>query len=638
MVSFSSFDSKYVDELEGQLSYFGIKLVRYERDIEPQQRINRFIEGFSNCDIAFVILSADYFKSPICILELISIASIPDKAFLITVPESGEGITAAAAIGLKKMESEYALKKNVDWIGEYYSTVDWDKANEAVRSLLAKRFLPVSQLQSSYGVRSYLKTINYTPESFAETLHLILSYEDLTERERAFDKYLETGFRGDSFLYAKGISYEMAEYYKLALDYFFNCLSISPDYVASYVRICRIALVASAEIQSEAFGMLDKLRLEGNISDADQADVSRAKGLLSLKKYEVQHEKQQLLRAKEYFEKSAQIERSSAILNNLAQVYETLGDSRKAGMLYEEAIRLDNKNYFALNNLALLEYRSNPIAAKKLFKRALAINPSYQPSINGLAIACEDESPEDSMFRYLEIACLNYELSEALTNAALIAEEKFSEPKTARTLYRLALLKNPEGLASNYNYATFLRRVGASTKEVEHYYNIARRAGKSVLVDLGYILLRLRDGELSDAVMQIENLPIMVSPQAIQAVAFLRLYIAIKSSAELCTETLTNLLPVNEIEFWPYADIAGRVTYNKSEQGESLRYFSKAKYLNKVTMPRHEGRYDEDFGLHFDFFESQMPFIFGERISKRQIVRINDDAKERIASEAAKRI
>ena len=561
MVSFSSNDSVWVDSLEADLASLGLSLWRYEHSLQYQHSIEDFIASFSKCDFAFVMLSSSYFESDICMLEIAQISMSPSKAILISVPpDGGKAPDMAAAAVLRVSSIDSVSGSRGDWVKDALSKINWIDVKNRLNVLFANRFMPANMLTESAGRREYLATMGYTPKKFAARLDEILSMEELARRESAFDEYLETGFRGEVFLYAKAASYEKAGYYDLSLNCLRQALLASPGYAAAFICACRIAASTKGEIQRSAFELIGSFDLDGACLDTDdRADALHAQGLLAFSEYERGRGSDYLRKAYSLLQESLTLVRKSSTVNAVGQVLERLRETSRARDMYIEAVEIDNSNYAAHNNLGLLLLRREGKAdeARSEFKRALECHPGYELALNGYALASEDAHPDEALFAYFALAGKDYLSSHAFTNAALLAEEEFKEFHTARALYKLALERNPTGLATNYNYATFLRRTGADAAMVEKYLNRARSAGPSLLVDVGFALLEIRDERYRDALLMLKTVGEPESEGGKQLLRFLKLYASYRMSD--VGECLAQCEFEREVDFWPYGDLVARL-------------------------------------------------------------------------------
>lgn len=625
-VSFSSHDAAFVNALDEELKTLGISLLRYECSLEHQDRIDAFACHLASCNLTFVVLSEAYFESPYCFYELILLANVQEKAFLIVAEKID--VSAIAEKSFIKYERWSRNYTGANWIRSRLSEVDWSVSALQVSHLLSRKACPAFEALSAEGRRSYLKRLNWFPESFAQRLNTILSIDDLSSREKAFDEYLSDAYPNAPYLFARALSYEKSSHYDLALLYAERALSEDPSFSSAYVFVCRIASQATdSHAHEKAIKIvLDYSYLSSLVQSSDKAIVYKAQGLLELAKSNKADgalRAECLHAAQRFFEASLELEHDSTTLNNLAQIHEQLGNIEYAYELYSESINADPNNYAAMNNLALavLRHLDDKDLAKGLFERALSINPSYSLAMNGLALSTETSNPKESLLCYLSMAAEQYNGSEAITNAATLLEEEFNESIAAGALYRIALNKNSHSIATNYNYAAYLRRSGGSKKLVERYLKSAVEVGcDETIVEFQLAMLEIRERLFSKAISRLNNL---LDTKASMAAEFLIVYcLSIyrgKASDHIDLSADTT--------YWPLAAMKAKMAYDCADYIQAERFFEMSKSLagSRIDEMAHDVSLVSP-SLLFSVVDHDIPHLLGSRIGRKQISTINIDA------------
>jgi Tfp pilus assembly protein PilF len=130
------------------------------------------------------------------------------------------------------------------------------------------------------------------------------------------------------------------------------------------------------------------------------------------------------------------------------------GNLDKAATHYDEALKYDPKNKFALYNLALIdEADSNYGLAESKYRAALKTDPKYGPALFNLAILRTKEDPKEAMSLYKSAVAANPKDAAAYLNLGLLQranDEKASGNKNV--LHAIALdstLKDPATAASS---------------------------------------------------------------------------------------------------------------------------------------------------------------------------------------------
>lgn len=136
---------------------------------------------------------------------------------------------------------------------------------------------------------------------------------------------------------------------------------------------------------------------------------------------------------------------------------------------------------------------------------------------------------------------------------------------------------------------------------------------------LSYVLLDIRDGRFSSAYSGVESIDFSKTEdgnEAIDMIRFLKAYCSIMGCQELrgLGTSLLRYSP-NEIAFWPYADLLRRIA-------GQLHHDNEAMHLKEMAMGLGCGEAvlvssditPATFVPHFDYLESNMAQILGERV------------------------
>ena len=171
--------------------------------------------------------------------------------------------------------------------------------------------------------------------------------------------------------------------------------------------------------------------------------------------------------------------------------------------LFEAAIKADNNNYLAYNNLGTAHGQKNLDKAIFYYKEALKIKPDYVTALYNLGTALSDTGsfdeailyltkalrvnpenidarsnlanllfiqgdPEKAVFQYNEILKINPEYADAHSNLAnvLTVQERLDE---AVFHYKQALRINPEHTDAHYNLGTLLVKQKKTDQAVVHF-------------------------------------------------------------------------------------------------------------------------------------------------------------------------
>jgi len=94
---------------------------------------------------------------------------------------------------------------------------------------------------------------------------------------------------------------------------------------------------------------------------------------------------EQLLEARNWFERALRVDRSARLLTFLGSTYSALGDKRAAREVLREAVSLDSTYEEAYFNIALLEKDQNPQEAQDLLEKAIELDPGYAKAHRGVA-------------------------------------------------------------------------------------------------------------------------------------------------------------------------------------------------------------------------------------------------------------
>jgi len=164
--------------------------------------------------------------------------------------------------------------------------------------------------------------------------------------------------------------------------------------------------------------------------------------------------------AKDWFSRALRHERNARILTFLGNVDDALGHEQGARQSFEEAIALDPSYEEALFGLASLEREHNPGKAASLFRRALDVDPQYAAAHRELGSLLEKEGDLDEaeyhLQRALEFDPADYWAQMHLANL-LGVRGRYAE---AEQTYRFATTLHPEIKEGFEIFARFLDSVG----------------------------------------------------------------------------------------------------------------------------------------------------------------------------------
>lgn len=168
-----------------------------------------------------------------------------------------------------------------------------------------------------------------------------------------------------------------------------------------------------------------------------------------------------------------------------------IGTWRDGPTLYAHALRLDPRNYVALNNLGVLLDRGGRRAeAERYFGRALAIEPTYFDARSNLGtVLVEEGKPAEAAEEYRRAITIHprsagahYNLGVALERAGALGE--------AEAAYRRAVELDPGGADAHYNLGIVLERRGDAAGAAEEYRAVLRiRPAFDARLGLGIALL-----------------------------------------------------------------------------------------------------------------------------------------------------
>ena len=71
-VSYCSKDRETLDNFESRIKHLGVKLHRYDIELQSGQSIFEYIKSLTSQEYNFVWLSKSYLKSPFCIYYLVN--------------------------------------------------------------------------------------------------------------------------------------------------------------------------------------------------------------------------------------------------------------------------------------------------------------------------------------------------------------------------------------------------------------------------------------------------------------------------------------------------------------------------------------------------------------------------------------
>lgn len=162
----------------------------------------------------------------------------------------------------------------------------------------------------------------------------------------------------------------------------------------------------------------------------------------------------------------------------LALYYQRAGDFEQALLHYRAALRADEMNVEAHNNLGSLYLGRNLLdEAAREFQRVLAIDPTYVPAHVNLSAIHYTQGRFDAAAAQARGALrIDPRSVDGLVNLAL-AQKAGGQPGDARASLQRALELNPRHPAAHYNLARHYEETGEAVRAVEHFRLFLQYAG-----------------------------------------------------------------------------------------------------------------------------------------------------------------
>jgi tetratricopeptide (TPR) repeat protein len=108
------------------------------------------------------------------------------------------------------------------------------------------------------------------------------------------------------------------------------------------------------------------------------------------------------------YQAALSIRNSSSLRSNMGLCYQRLGNFEEAQLCYEQAIELDPKNAYAINNLSALYFRlGNYDEALDVAAEAIEVNPKMRQALTTAAICCGILGYEEDYQQYYRQAVAN---------------------------------------------------------------------------------------------------------------------------------------------------------------------------------------------------------------------------------------
>ena len=502
--SYSSKNRKEVDCIDRCLNEFGLKLIRYDFELEIKDNIQEFMDSLIECDVILLMLSKEYFNSLFCLYELATLLN-NSKEIIVVYLEKEEPIEVLMKNVLQNIE-----KLNVDqlfWGKSRLAEVDFEEIITVLAHKLTEKYLTYAELITQRGIRQLLKYLNYTPDQYLKYLDEILEIENFYEREKCFAEFLEIAPANDIYNYYKAISYEKQGYIQGAIFFLKQAILLNATYMLAHVKLLDLALKYPQEIELEE-EMLTRFDMLTDLSKEDKIIFWKAKGLLLFRKAKKADntKKNMMMQEALHCFNEARIfsdNQDATVFNNMGLAYETLGEFNKAIESYHRAIELSPRYYQALNNLALIyQMHSGEIElSRRLYEECLKIKPDYAPARGNYALLMEKIDINCAIEMDLRILVEPHEYTDFVMNLAVILEEERISDKLAESIYKILLEKKPGSFSAMYNMANYLRRSGANYDKVMQYLKpvyIAMPYNDMVLFT--FALLELRENCLDSAI------------------------------------------------------------------------------------------------------------------------------------------
>jgi arylsulfatase A-like enzyme/Tfp pilus assembly protein PilF len=155
------------------------------------------------------------------------------------------------------------------------------------------------------------------------------------------------------------------------------------------------------------------------------------------------------------------------------------GQTGQAKQWFERALAINPQNFRAWFELARVEKRADPAAAKASLEKALSIQPSFAPAFRDLGILAIEQKSYSEAAQYLEKA-VQFGLSDAPTlNYLGISYSRTDRLDLAMKAYRSALAADPKFAQAHLNLGFVYQRLGRD-KEAKQEYDSACLLDKSL--------------------------------------------------------------------------------------------------------------------------------------------------------------
>ena len=146
------------------------------------------------------------------------------------------------------------------------------------------------------------------------------------------------------------------------------------------------------------------------------------------------------------------------LYNIISLAYQSKLDYNNSIRIMDEALKLNPKNIFYLNNMGISQHKNKDFfQAEKYFKRALEIDPNYINVLNNLANLKKDLDKVDEAIKY-------YEKSVSLNNNILITNYNLSSMYVQKGEYNKAVSYLEKTLKINPKFTTADRTLSLITK------------------------------------------------------------------------------------------------------------------------------------------------------------------------------
>jgi len=577
--------------------------------------------------------------SPYCIYELYKLIDSREKLMLVYLEETVE--MQKLLNTAQKYWNFFDIKTIPSWLANEFKTIDTTDVLKKLSNLTDVKYVSFEDIISKDGKQKFLNFLQYTPESYINMLDGILKIDDFYERELEFDKYLNIATSNEVFNYYKALSYEMQGYIEGAKFYLDQAIKINPQYVIPYIKLITLSIEYPKKVilDSSIFETLEKQSI---VLNSEKALIHKAKGILCFR--EGQKTEDHIIK-KSLFDKALLHYQAAnrysdfkdeTIYNNMAQIYEQLGNIKEALYAYKEAISLFPHYYQALNNLALLfdKFFNDKKTAKDIYEKCLEIAPNYTLAQSNYALLMENFDLTTSVKTYFEILCNDHNKTDYITNLALIFEEENISGEIAKTLYQICLNIKPYSVPARFNMANYLRRNGEDFETVlEHLKYVNEHEPQNTMILITFALLYLREDNIHIALQYCED-TLTISPEYIPAI-FLKAMILekMKESPQSIIEYLNNKIRVLKSKLLEEEEKQLCLLYNMlfilyKKIGKTVL---SQKYQKKVYML--DGRFckliekRDIYGM--SILEYDYPKMSNERIYKNRILNLSiDDHKQ----------